>query len=248
MRMFEVRALFLKPEPGAPMRDASSVIGKAGHGLVGDCSGHPASPRQVLVVAADAVRALGLGAADLRANLVVAGDLDRLGSGTVLDFGGLRLRITIPCEPCAQLDKVRPGLSRDVGLRRGLLARVVASGTVALGGRGEVAPDHLRPLAASWKARVQDIVAHIPAGKLISYAALTVLAGVQTSYCRALPGVLKSRSLEALPVHRVVPASIDKVDAAQLRALRAEGIDLRNRAGHDWDGAAYYAAEEAHGR
>lgn len=244
--MFEIRALYLKPRPGAAMQPVSEVTTRAGAGLAGDCNADPASPRQVLLIAGSAVRALGLADPDLRANLVVDGDLHLLSSGAILELGDLRLRVTIPCEPCRKLEHVRPGLAREVGAERGLLARVLSSGALHVGSRGHLAPTRAAPLDASWRSRVLDILAQVPAGKVITYAALATVAGVQPAYCRALPAVLRSASGRELPIHRVVPADVSKLDAAHRRKLLAEGADLDQPSACAWSGADYYSAQEAH--
>ena len=253
--MFEVRALYVKPHPGAPMLRARGVTGLAGAGLAGDCSADPASPRQVLLVDHASLRALRLRGPDLRPNLVLGGDLRALSSGSILDLGDLRLRITIPCEPCAKLDRARPGLFREVGVRRGVLARVLSSGAVQIGDRGRLSPLRAVPLDAIWRARALHIVSQIPRGRVMTYAALARLAGVLPAYCRALPTVLRSSPARGLPVHRVVPSSLGKLGAAQHRALLDEGVDLLHGlhgldalhppAGAHWDGAAYYSAQES---
>jgi alkylated DNA nucleotide flippase Atl1 len=244
--VFEIRALYLKPRPGAAMQPVPEVTGRAGAGLVGDGNADPASPRQILLIARSAVRALGLADPDLRANLVVDGDLHLLSSGSVLELGDLRLRVTIPCEPCRKLEHVRPGLSREVGAGRGLLARVLSSGALHVGSRGRLSPSRAAPLHASWRSRVLDILAQVPEGKVVTYAALATVAGVQPAYCRALPAVLRSAPGRALPIHRVVPADVSKVDAAHRQQLLAEGADLRAPADCSWNGADYYSAQEAH--
>jgi alkylated DNA nucleotide flippase Atl1 len=227
------------------MLPVPGVTGRAGVGLVGDCNADPASPRQVLLIARGSVRELELRDPDLRANLVVDGDLHLLASGSILDFGELGLRVTIPCEPCRKLEHVRPGLSREVGARRGLLARVLSSGALHVGSRGRISPARAAPLEASWQSRVLHILAQVPEGKVLTYAALATLAGAQPAYCRALPAVLRSASGRGLPIHRVVPADVSKVEAAHRLRLLAEGADLRNPPDCFWNGADYYSAQEA---
>jgi alkylated DNA nucleotide flippase Atl1 len=96
----------------------------------------------------------------------------------------------------------------------------------------------------------------------VTYAALARIAGVLPAYCRAMPTVLRSPAARGLPVHRVVPASPDKLGPVQRRALEDEGVELADLAGRadlaglaapgvpsdlddiHWDGATYYAAQE----
>ena len=104
--------LLLRPRDGAAMVPVASATAAAGLGLVGDRSAARHSPRQVLVTSRAVLVQHDLTARDVRANLVVAGEVDALPSGTVLRFGGVRIRLTLPCEVCGRLDRVRPGLAR----------------------------------------------------------------------------------------------------------------------------------------
>jgi alkylated DNA nucleotide flippase Atl1 len=227
------------------MLQVRSVATLAGHGIVGDCNAQASSPRQVLLVSRRSLQELGLYETDLRPNLVLDEDLSSAGSGAILNFDGLRLRITIPCEPCGKLNEVRTGLSGEIGSRRGLLARVLSTGVLRLGARGAVEPIGAEPLATNWKTRVRHIVVQVPAGKVITYGALATLAGVQMAYCRALPSVLRSICEPEIPIHRVVPTDAKKISAGHMRKLLAEGADIREKAIPHWDGALYYSNQES---
>lgn len=205
------------------MVEVEEVRGVAGVGLEGDCHGDASSPRQVLLTSVADVAALRVGPADLRVNVVVDGDLGRVKSGDVLALGDVRLRITLACEPCSKLDRVRLGLSRESAGRRGLLARVLSSGRIAVGAAGSLDPAATPPLDPSWRTRALRIIAEIPEGKVLTHAALVRIAGVHASYCRALPSLLASGAAAGLPVHRVVSSG----------ALRV------------WDGASHHAKDEA---
>jgi alkylated DNA nucleotide flippase Atl1 len=242
--MFKIHSLFIKPAPNTSMQSVRTVEAVTGYGLLGDCNANTASPRQVLLVDQHSIRELALGYSDLRANLVIDGDLKNLQSGTILVFGESRLRITIPCEPCGKLNAVRPGLSRNIGSRRGLLARVLSGGTLQTGDNGSTEAVSAQPLALDWKTRVRDIVAQIPEGKVITYAALVTVAGVQSAYCRALPAILRSMGSDDIPVHRVVPADPRKIDPRHTRKLRSEGTDIEAGTAELWNNAMYFAEQE----
>ena len=239
-----VLALHVKSRSRAPMQPVATLAGLAGHGLAGDASAHPASPRHVLLVAEPDLAAFAVTASDLRANLTVRGDLAALTSGTVVTFGSLALRITIPCEPCARLDQIRPRLARALHRRRGVLARVVTTGTAALGDRGRVLPHRLPALADDWRARVAALVLAIPTRHVITYAALTRAAGAHAAHCRALPTILRTLGPHA-PIHRVIPADPTRLSPVAAHALAREGLDPTTFAVHTWDPATFYAAQEA---
>jgi alkylated DNA nucleotide flippase Atl1 len=243
--VFKIRALFLKPAPGAPMRAVRALEAVAGYGLAGDCNANSASPRQVLLVDRRTIDEMALSCEDLRANLIVEGDLSRFESGMSISFAEVRLRVTIPCEPCRKLNAVRPHLSRDVGSRRGLLARVLAGGLLKIGQEGALDSYSTQALASDWKARIRHIVMQVPEGKVITYAALVTVAGVQGAYCRALPSVLRSLARFDVPVHRVVPSDPRKINSGHRRILLREGADLEAGSAAHWNNALYFAAQEA---
>jgi MOSC domain-containing protein YiiM len=47
--------------------------------------------------------------------------------------GGAVFEVTMICDPCERMDAIRPGLRRELEGRRGMLARVVEPGEVAVG-------------------------------------------------------------------------------------------------------------------
>jgi hypothetical protein len=118
------------------------------------------------------------------------------------------LRLMFQCEPCGTLDRFQPGLSGRIGNRRGILARVLAGGAIQPGDR---IVDVGRPLPAwpdDWRARVAQVLQAVPDGMVLSYAQLALLAGVQSTYCRAFPRLLAKLGPEfvgkALPAQAVL--------------------------------------------
>lgn len=237
----------MKQSFGSPMKKLAKAKALEGYGLFGDVNACTFSPRQVLLVNRRVVKELSLVEADLRGNLFVDSDVDSLASGTILTVGqDVRLRITIPCEPCSKLEKIRLGLVRETHQRRGVLARVLTSGNIELGMTIAIESESLRPLPEEWQPRVHDIVAQIPRGKVLTYARLATMAGLQSTYCRAIPGALKRRAAShSLEIHRVVPANVDRVSGVSKSALANEGVDLNDLASCLWTGTSYYEHEES---
>lgn len=236
--------LLVRPRDAAAMVPVGSVGAVAGLGLAGDRSAARHSPRQVLVVSGAGLARHGLTAGDVRANLVVAGEVDALPSGTVLRIGGVRIRVTLPCEVCHRLERVRPGLARALAGQRGVLGRVLDDGALAVGQVAQVERAALPALADDWRARVLDIVRAVPRGRVVTTTALAAIAGVQVTYCRALPAVLR-RAPPDVAVHRVIAADPRRLTPEQRQRLAAEGVDVDDLAAAAWDGAAYFAASEA---
>jgi hypothetical protein len=203
-----VGALTLRTRRSAAPQALASADALAGTGLAQDVHADPLSPRQMLLAGADVYADLALPPFALHENLLL--DLDtgvdaaRLRSGAVLQVGSdVRLRLMFQCEACGQLDAHRPGLARAVGPRRGILARVLAGGTMRVGDPVRYLGPLLPAWPDDWKPRVLRVLEAVPPGTVVTYAQLARLAGIQSSYCRAMPGMLR----------RLGPAYVDKVVA-----------------------------------
>jgi MOSC domain-containing protein YiiM len=53
--------------------------------------------------------------------------------GQLARAGGALFEITMVCDPCHRMDELREGLRAQLDGKRGMLARVVESGEVAVG-------------------------------------------------------------------------------------------------------------------
>ena len=114
-------------------------------GLQGDYRGalKPGrNKRQVTLMAADrwadALRDLGTFVPweQRRVNLLVDGlDLEATEGATIRFPGGVVLRVTGECDPCSRMEEVAPGLKAALlpHWRGGVLTRVIAGGTLAVG-------------------------------------------------------------------------------------------------------------------
>ena len=164
------------------------MVVRAGVGIDGDIHADALSPRQLLLASSGAYEQLRLPPHALRENLLIEADTARLVSGTVLQVGSaVRLRMMFQCEACGQLDKVQSGLARRLGLRRGVLARVLTGGTIRRGDRVRDLGVLEQPWRDDWRERVRRVLDAVPPGGAIEYRHLARLAGIQSSYCRAFP-------------------------------------------------------------
>ena len=100
------------------------------------------------------------------------------------------LRLMFQCEACGHLDASQAGLSGRIGRRRGVLARVLAGGTIRCGDRILDLGRLLPAWDDDWRARVAQVLHKLPDGMVLTYAQLARLAGVQSTYCRAFPRLL----------------------------------------------------------
>jgi hypothetical protein len=197
-----VAALYLRQAHGAVPVQVDRVHACAGAGLDGDVQRDALSPRQLLIAGTPAYARLALAPNALRENVLLDIDSATLASGQLLAIGpSAVLQLTFPCEPCGGLDLRQPRLSRTIGAQRGMLARVLLTGTVCAGDPVRLLPDTLAPWSGAWRARVEAVLAQVPAGMVVEYRQLAVLAGVALTYCRVFPRVARALGLE----HKAVP-------------------------------------------
>lgn len=186
-----VRALASRRVRGAPPESFEHVLVHAGVGIDGDIHADALSPRQLLLASVSVYGELALPVHALRENLLIDADTAGLASGTVLQVGdAVRLRMMFQCEACGQLDEVERGLSRRLGLRRGMLARVLEGGTIRRGDRVQDLGVLEQPWQDDWRDRVRRVLDAVPKDAVIEYRHLARLAGIQSSYCRAFPRLL----------------------------------------------------------
>jgi len=105
----------------------------AGQGLEGCAHANPPK-REVLFASKEHLDAVGVEPGATRENLTVEGDdVERWPVGQRVRAGGAVFEITMVCDPCHRMDELRDGLRAELQGRRGMLARVVESGEVAVG-------------------------------------------------------------------------------------------------------------------
>ena len=85
-------------------------------------------------MSADHLHAVGIEPGTIRENVTVAGaDVQAWPIGQRLRAGDAVFEVTMVCDPCERMDAIRPGLRTELEGRRGMLARVVAGGEIAVG-------------------------------------------------------------------------------------------------------------------
>lgn len=187
----EVEAAWVRPDRGEPPALAREVEAVTGTGLRGDCHADALSPRQVLLASAHTYRRLSLPPAALRENVTVSNAIALVRPGSLVALGErVLVWVTFRCEPCAKLNRQRPGLVRVVGPERGVLARVVRGGRVRAGDAIRVLPGVLPAWPDAWQERVRHVAAAVPESAVVDYRHLARLAGVPLAYCRVFPRVL----------------------------------------------------------
>jgi MOSC domain-containing protein YiiM len=129
-----VAGLFVSPARGSGVSTAlERARAVAGHGFEGCAHANPPR-REVLFASTDHLDAVGVEPGAIRENVTVAGaDVQSWPVGQRLRAGEAVFEITMVCDPCHKMDELRPGLRAELDGRRGMLARVVEGGDVAVG-------------------------------------------------------------------------------------------------------------------
>lgn len=129
-----VASLQICPASRAPMQKCESVRAIQDLGLEGDRHAQAGVARQVLLMDEETLAAFGLGAGVVKENITTRGiPLNTLEPGTRLRIGGAVIELTKSCTPCGRMDEIRPGLREALQGQRGMLARVIESGTLQVG-------------------------------------------------------------------------------------------------------------------
>lgn len=110
-------------------------------GLEGCAHAQRRGNRQVLLVDNETLEMMDLRPGIIRENITTEGlNVNGLAIGQQLRLGEAKLEVSAVCDPCIQIEKLRPGLRKEMRGRRGMLCRVVEGGTVRLGDSIEKLP------------------------------------------------------------------------------------------------------------
>jgi len=141
--MPKVKHLFRAPNKRLPMEELTEVRVAGNSGFEGCAHARPDSPRQVLLVDSETLEAMNLSPGLIRENIMASGlNVNGLEIGQKLRVGQTRLEVSAVCTPCDQLERVRPGLRREIWGRRGMLCRVIEGGIIRRGDPIEKLPEN----------------------------------------------------------------------------------------------------------
>jgi MOSC domain-containing protein YiiM len=117
------------------MEQLDAVEASVGRGFEGCAHAKPGGgKRQVLLVDKETLDAMDLPPGIIRENITTSGlNVNGLALGEHLRVGDALLEVSAVCTPCDQLEKIRPGLRRELYGRRGMLCRVIEGGTIRPG-------------------------------------------------------------------------------------------------------------------
>jgi len=132
--MAKVMHIFRALKKRLPMEELEEARLVRNAGLEGCAHARPGGSRQVLLVDRETLEAMDLAPGVIRENITTDGiNVNGLAIGQELRVGETLLKVTGICHPCDQLEKVRPGLRREMRGRRGMLCRVLQGGVLRRG-------------------------------------------------------------------------------------------------------------------
>ena len=132
--MASVLHLFRALQRRLPMEEIAEVRAVVDSGLEGCVHARRGSPRQVLLMDSETLELMELSPGIIRENITARGiNVNGLAAGERLRIGAAQLEVSMVCTPCDMLEKIRPGLRRELRGRRGMLCRVIAGGMIRQG-------------------------------------------------------------------------------------------------------------------
>jgi MOSC domain-containing protein YiiM len=136
-----VHKLFRAPKKRLAMEELQEAQVMNDFGFEGCAHARPGRKRQVLLVDRETLEAMDLQPGIIRENITTTGlNVNRLAIGQQLRVGESLLEVSEICRPCDQMEKIRPGLRKELWGRRGMLCRVVEGGIIRRGDTIEKIP------------------------------------------------------------------------------------------------------------
>jgi molybdopterin adenylyltransferase len=123
------------------MEELSEVRILEDTGFEGCAHAQPGGKRQVLLVDRETLEAMDLRPGLIYENITTDGlNVNSLPIGQQLRIGQVRLEVSMVCTPCDQMERIRPGLRKELWGRRGMLCRVLEGGIIRPGDSIEKLP------------------------------------------------------------------------------------------------------------
>jgi MOSC domain-containing protein YiiM len=115
------------------MEQLETARALAESGLEGCAHARPGK-RQVLLMDRETLSFFHLQPGIVRENVTTEGlDVNALPIGQRLKMGEVELQVSLVCDPCEQIEALRPGLQEAMQGRRGMLCRVLRGGVLKRG-------------------------------------------------------------------------------------------------------------------
>jgi MOSC domain-containing protein YiiM len=131
--MAELVGIWRSPKRREPMESIDRARVFENEGVEG-CAHRRGGKRNVLFVALEDIESLDVAPGTIKENFTVRGaDVMRWPVGQRLEIGDAEFEVSMVCDPCELMEEIRPGLQAELEGKRGMLARVLRTGDVAVG-------------------------------------------------------------------------------------------------------------------
>ena len=132
--MATVIHLFRAPKRRELMEELQNARALEDVGLEGCAHARPQGKRQILLMDRETLDVFELAPGIVRENVTTEGlDVNGLAIGQRLQIGDVELQVSAVCDPCEQIEALRPGLQAAMQGRRGMLCKVVRGGLLRRG-------------------------------------------------------------------------------------------------------------------
>lgn len=147
--------------------------------------------KQLLLLPRDTLDTFGLQAGQLKEDIVVnpTFDLHDLPSGSVIQIGPVKLRLTFHCEPCSKIKHL--GNLKKLVHRRGYHSQILKGGDIKLGDTIKLLTERHEAIPYAFADRIKWYLDQYPTPILV--ADLVKAIGLSSSYCRAVPNIIRHR-------------------------------------------------------
>ncbi|EGQ8057396.1 MOSC domain-containing protein [Vibrio alginolyticus] len=148
--------------------------------------------RQVLILPSSTLKEFNLKAGQLKENIVINDEeinIHSLPSGTVLQVGSAKIRLTFHCEPCAKIKNLVS--TRKVAHKRGYLGQIVHEGIIKCGDKLTILPEKYESIPYQLADRIKWYLDKREKPVMVSELVSDI--GLSKSYCRAVPNIIRNR-------------------------------------------------------
>ena len=148
--------------------------------------------RQVLILPKSSLKEFNLKAGQLKENLLINDeglDIHSLLSGTVIQVGSAKIRLTFHCEPCVKIKGLVS--TRKIAHKRGYLGQIVHEGIIKCGDSITVLPEKYEKIPYQLADRIKWYLDKMTEPIMVSELVSNI--GLSKSYCRAVPNIIKNR-------------------------------------------------------
>ncbi|QFI39130.1 MOSC domain-containing protein [Moritella marina ATCC 15381] len=184
-----IEKLFIKSssqETSMTVKEKLIISSKGIHGH-NDCH----KWRQVLILPRSVLEEFGLEPGQLKENILIDDDFDihALPSGSVIQAGSAKIRLTFHCEPCVKIKHLVS--TRKITFKRGYLGQCLNEGVIECGDEIKIIDERHESIPYLLADRIKWYLDGIEGKIMVSDLVLNI--GLSKSYCRAIPNIIRNR-------------------------------------------------------